>query len=105
MANKPVSRHLYQRFITLFPQLLMAAALSRHHINFMNKPQASVAPPGGDADDFLIAARKSFQLASQAIGAEAIELYAKEGREHLRVAHEAAELKDTKPSFWRRAGS
>jgi hypothetical protein len=70
----------------------------------MNKPVAAAPSPRRDAVSLLIEARKSFRFASQPIGAEEIELHAKQRRENLRLTHEAAELEDFKPSFWRKAG-
>jgi hypothetical protein len=53
----------------------------------MNKPMATTPTPQRDATELLIEARKSFRIASQSFGVE-----------------EAAELKDSKPSFWRKVG-
>ena len=77
----------------------------RTHINSMNKPQPNVTSPNGDAEGLLLEARKSFQLASHCLGPEEIERHANQGREYLRRAHAVAELKDSKPSYWRKAGS
>ena len=77
----------------------------RTQISLMNKAQPNVTSPDGDAETLLFEARKSFQLAASAIGPEEIERHANQGREYLRRAHEAAELKDSKPSYWRKAGS
>jgi hypothetical protein len=70
----------------------------------MNKPMATTPTPQRDATELLIESRKSFRIASQSFGVEEIELHAKQRREFLRLAHEAAELKDSKPSFWRKVG-
>ncbi|HEY0223982.1 MAG TPA: hypothetical protein VGC38_05660 [Pseudolabrys sp.] len=70
----------------------------------MNKPVAAAPPRPRDAAALLIEARKSFGLASQCVGAEEIELHARQGRDYLRRAHEAVELKDISPSFWRKTG-
>ena len=58
-----------------------------------------------DAEQFLEDARKSFQLASNATEARAVEHYAEMGRDYLQLSHDAAKLvvvpSRPSPSWWK----
>jgi len=55
-----------------------------------------------EADTFFQDARKSFRLAADSIEIRDIEHYAEMGRDYLKLAHNAAKLKETDitPSLW-----
>ncbi len=57
-----------------------------------------------EAERLLEIARQSFRLAAASVNVNDIEHHAGVGRDYLRRAHQAAELTDTEPSLWRKAG-